>query len=252
MNVLPSAERVVGPPRRYQFSFVSSHAETPTATTFTFSTAGTDFNFRSNQAIRLGLPHVEDPWGPARTFSLSSSPSELDRIAVTVKMTGSPYKEGLRALRPGDAVTAIGPLGDLLYDPSRDSLFIAGGIGVTPFRGMIRFAADLPQHRRVRLLYSARVPEEFAFKGELDALARSDPQTEVRYTVTRPSDSTGSWSGRTGRVDEPWIRQGLEGLEHPKVLVVGLPEMAEEILALLRSRLGFSEDDLEYEYFRGY
>ena len=106
--------------------------------TFTFSTEGTGFRYRSNQAIRLALARVEDPWGPSRAFSLSSSPSEPNVASVTAKMTGSPYKEGLRSLRPGDPAVAIGPHGVLLYDPTRDSLFIAGGIGVTPLRGMIR------------------------------------------------------------------------------------------------------------------
>lgn len=252
MEVLQSHPGAGAPPGRFQFAFLSSHPETPTATTFRFSTEKTGFQYRSNQAIRLALPKVEDPWGPTRAFSLSSSPSELGVVAVTVKMTGSPYKEGLKSLQPGDPVVAIGPLGDLLFDPSRDSLFIAGGIGVTPFRGMIRFAADTRRHRAIRLLYSARVPEEFAFQGELDALARKEPKIDIRYTVTRPAESNLPWHGRTGRIDEAWIREGLAGLDHPKVFVVGLPQMAVETLDLLRTQIGISEDDLEYEYFRGY
>jgi glycine betaine catabolism B len=220
--------------------------------TFRFSTEGSGFRYRSNQAIRLVLPAVEDPWGPSRAFSLSSSPSEPDVAAVTVKMTGSPYKQALRSLRVGEPVVALGPIGDLLYDPLRDSLFIAGGIGVTPFRGMIRFAADVRQHRAIRMLYSARVPEEFAFKAELDELAGKDPKIDVRYTVTKPKSTTTPWRGRTGRIDETWIREALKSMERPKVFVVGLPRMAADILDLLRSRMGFSEEDLEYEYFRGY
>lgn len=252
MQVLPEGALAVDPPARYRFTFVESEQETPTVATFRFSTRGTAFRFRSNQAIRLVLPGVVDPWGPSRAFSLSSSPSELGVASVTAKMTGSPYKEGLRSLRRGDAVEAIGPYGDLLYDPSRDSLFLAGGIGVTPFRGMMRFAIDLGEHARVRMLYSARVAEEFAFKRELDSFARQDERVDVRYTVTRPAESTVPWPGRTGRMDEAWIREGLEGLERPRVFVVGLPQMAIETLDLLRTRVGLSEEDLEYEYFRGY
>ncbi len=239
-------------PQRHTFRFVESRAETPTVTTFRFSTSGTDFRYRSNQAIRLLLPGAIDPWGPARSFSLSSSPTELEIAEISVKMTGSPYKEALRSLRPEDPAIALGPLGDLFYDPYRDSLFLAGGIGAAPFRGMIRYAADLGTHRPIRMLYSARSPEEFAFRPELDALAERDGGIDVRYTVTRPAESPVPWSGRTGRMDLAWIRSSLEGLERPKIFVVGLPRMALETLDLLRRELGVAEDDLEYEFFRGY
>lgn len=237
---------------RYDLPFLESRTETPTTMTFRFSTRETDFRYRSNQAIRLILPNVHDPWGPARSFSLSSSPTEAGWVAVTAKMTGSPFKEGLRALEPGDRVWVLGPLGDLLYDPTRPSLFIAGGIGITPFRGMMRYAADTGASSPIRLLYSARIPEEFAFARELNELSRSHPHFQIGYTVTRPGESETHWSGRTGRIDEAWIHDSLEGLDHPKVYVVGLPEMVQDILRTLRDRFSFIEDDLEYEFFRGY
>ena len=252
MHVLPNAPAGRPIPGRYELRFVDSRRETPTVTTFRFSTNGTGFRYRSNQAIRLVLPGVDDPRGPARTFSLSSSPTETGTIAVTAKMTGSPYKEALHALQPGAPALAFGPLGDLFYDPTRSSLFIAGGIGITPFRGMLRYAVDTGGTEPIVLLYSARVPEEFAFRDEIDRLARGRPALQVRYTVTRPSESRQSWPGRVGRIDEGWIEDALAALRRPKVYAVGLPQMVIEMLNLLKSRFGVSEDDLEYEFFRGY
>lgn len=185
-------------------------------------------------------------------FSLSSSPTEEGEIGVTVKMTGSPFKEALRNLRPGEVVQVWGPLGDLLYDPERPSVFIAGGIGITPFRGMLRYAADREGTQPIVALYSARIPEEFAFRSELDSIQRKHPHLETRYTVTRPEESSVRWNGRTGRIDEGWFREALRGMDRPKVYIAGLPEMAQETLRMLRDRLGFVEDDLEYEYFMGY
>ena len=239
-------------PRRYEFPFLDRRQETPTAITVRFSTEGTEFQYLSNQAIRLVLPEVSDPYGPARTFSLSSSPSEPGLIAVTTKMTGSPYKEALSRLRPGDRVTVLGPVGDLLFNPRRPAVFVAGGIGVTPFRGMLRFAVDTGATQPIRMLYSARVPEEFAFREELDALAKAHGQARIHYTVTRPTDSRRPWRGRTGRIDIPWIREVSQALDRPKFYVAGLPEMANETVQRLRVELGIPEDDLEYEYFGGY
>lgn len=239
-------------PRRYEFPFLDRRQETPTAITVRFSTEGTEFQYLSNQAIRLVLPEVSDPYGPARTFSLSSSPSEPGAIAVTTKMTGSPYKEALNRLRPGDRVTVLGPVGDLLFNPRRPAVFVAGGIGVTPFRGMLRFAVDTGATQPIRMFYSARVPEEFAFRKELDALARAHRQARIQYTVTRPTESPQPWPGRTGRIDIPWIREVSERLDRPKFYVAGLPEMASETVQRLKSELGIPEEDLEYEYFGGY
>ena len=249
LRVLPAE---VPTPHRYEFRFRDSQLETPTTMTFRFSTEGTQFRYRSNQAVRLVLPGVEDPYGPGRSFSLSSSPSEPGVIAVTCKMTGSPYKEGLKRLARGDPVLVIGPLGDLFYDPARPAVLIAGGIGVTPFRGMIRYAVDLGVKVPIVLLYSARSPEEFAFRAELDEIAVGHPNIQVRYTVTRPQDSREPWSGRVGRIDGPWISEASRGMARPKFYVVGLPIMARELVGLLKEEMGIAEDDLEYEYFGGY
>lgn len=248
LNVLPAAP--IGPPR-YALPFVGRETISPTSSAFRFSTRGTSFSYRSNQAVRVQLPASGDP-RPWRLFSLSSSPTERDEIAFTVKMTGSPFKEALRALVPGERVTIAGPIGDLLYDPSRPAVFVAGGIGVTPFRGMMRYAADTTVRQPIRLLYSARTPDEFAFRDELDAIVAKNPSFRVEYTVTRPEAAAGPWAGRTGRIDTPLLRTTLDELDRPKVYVVGLPGMAREMLYRLKNELGVSEDDLEYEYFVGF
>jgi ferredoxin-NADP reductase len=220
--------------------------------TFRFSTQGTGFRYLSNQAVRLSLPGVADPWGPARAFSLSSSPSEAGFISVTCKISDTPFKQALALLRPGETAEVYGPLGQFLFDRKRPSVFIAGGIGITPFRGMLRYAADTADQGQRRLLYSARTPEEFAFRGELDSLARSSSRLRVYYTVTRPSESRAGWDGRVGRMDAAWIAAAAKGLDRPKFYVAGLPEMVGEVVSMLHDPLRVAEDDVDYEAFRGY
>ncbi|MFZ0698958.1 MAG: FAD-dependent oxidoreductase [Thermoplasmata archaeon] len=242
------------PPTRgsYSFPFLDSRVETPTSMTFRFSTRGSGFTFQSNQAVRLQIPGIQDPWGPARLLSLSSSPTETDWIAVTVKMTGSPFKEALRNVKPGDRVQVFGPLGDLIYVPTRPAVMIAGGIGITPFRGMTRFAVDRGVDQPITLLYSARVPEEFAFRTELDEMAQRHPKLRIVYTVTRPQEATVPWKGRVGRIDERLIREAAADLDAPNFYFAGLPEMIESTMEILRSRLGIPEERLWWEPFRGY
>jgi ferredoxin-NADP reductase len=239
-------------PGRYVLPLVDSRRVSPSAMTFDFSTEGTGFRYLSQQAIRLALPGVDDPWGAVRTFSLSSSPTELGRLAVTCRISDTPFKQALSRLQPGRTAEVYGPLGAFLFDGSRPSVFIAGGIGITPFRGMLRYAADTQVTSERRLLYSARTPEELVFRSELDELARTTPPLRVAYSVTRPGESSTRWEGHEGRIDESMIRESLRGLDRPKVYVAGLPEMVSEVVGVLQGRLGVPEDDVDYEVFRGF
>ena len=220
--------------------------------TFVFSTEGTGFRYLSNQAIRMSLPGVVDPWGAARLFSLSSSPTEPGLLAITAKISDTPFKHALSQLRPGQLAEVYGPIGRFLLDLDRPSVFVAGGIGITPFRGMARFAVDSRSPIERRLLYSARVPEELVFRAELDALSRAAPQFVPTYTVTRPTESSAPWAGRIGRIDEAWIREAAAGLDRPKFYVAGLPDMVQQTVATLTGPMGIPREDLVVEVFRGY
>jgi len=252
--VLPvtSAPPPLPPPRRVVLPLLDSRRESPSVMTFRFSTEGSGFHYLSNQAVRLALPGVNDPWGAVRTFSLSSSPSERDHIAVTCKITDTPFKQALSRLRPGDPAEVHGPLGAFLFNGTRPSVYLAGGIGISPFRGMLRYAEDTGNAVPKRLLYSARVPEELVFRGELDRIALRSPQLRVQYSVTRPTESTERWEGRVGRISAEWIREAAEPLDRPLYYVAGLPEMVGEVVGILGHTLGIPEDDIDYEMFRGY
>jgi len=243
---------VPGAPREYRLALSESRRESPTVMTFRFSTEGTGFRYRSNQAVRLALPGVDDPWGAVRAFSLSSSPSETGFLEVTCKITDTPFKQALSRLTPGDTAHIYGPLGHFVLDPSRPAVFLAGGIGITPFRGMLRFAEDSHLEHARTLLYSARVPEELVFRQELDELARSSPLVSVEYSVTRPKESKIPWSGRVGRIDARWVASRVDRRSRPRFYVAGLPEMVGESVAALTGPLGIAREDVTFESFRGY
>ena len=239
-------------PARYELPLIDSRRESPTAMTFRFSTEGTGFRYLSQQFVRLNLPKVEDPWGPARSFSLSSSPSEPNHLAVTCRISETPFKQALSVMKPGDTAVVYGPLGSFLFDRTRPAVFLAGGIGITPLRGMIRFAHDTSFPNPMVLLYSARTPEELVFRAELDSLAGSGGRLNVQYSVSRPRASNGTWDGRIGRIDGGWVHEAARGLHQPKYYVCGLPEMVRQLVETLLGPLGVREDDVDYEVFRGF
>lgn len=232
---------------------VESLQETSSARTFYFGLAE-PFDYHAGQCITVKLADVEDPRGPQRPFTLSSSPTEPGRISITIKMTGSPFKETLKKLADDDArlaeqLTLRGPMGDFTLDTERPALMIAGGIGITPFRSMIRHACDHAEGPAITLLYSNDTPDEIAFREELDSLAENNDWLTVVHTIT---GDTGDWSGRTGRIDADLIAEHAGRLDNPVYYVCGPPDMVGAMEKILEDELTIPEADRRSEKFSGY
>jgi ferredoxin-NADP reductase len=198
------------------------------------------------------LPGIDDPWGSVRTLSLSSSPSELGELAVTCKITDSPFRQALSRLPVGAPAQVIGPLGDFFLPKTRRAVVVVRGIGITPFRGMFRFAAVTGVPTPMVLLCSARVTEELVFRKALDSQSASRPNLEVHSTVSRPNDSPETWPGRVERIDAAGIAFLAGALKALTFYIVGLPEMVEEVVTGLQAGLRIFPDHLECEMFRGF
>ncbi|MGB8173116.1 MAG: Rieske 2Fe-2S domain-containing protein, partial [Nitrososphaeraceae archaeon] len=100
-------------------------------------------NYRAGQFAIVDLGTKEDPKGPLRSFTMASSPTE-DAILITTRIRDSPFKKKLAALEIGSSAKITSPLGKFVLpdDHSKPVVFLSGGIGVTPFRSMIRYATD--------------------------------------------------------------------------------------------------------------
>lgn len=132
-------------------------------------------HYVAGQFIELRVPHDDrDNRGDRRWFTLSSAPTE-DSYAITTKFAakdGSSFKDALRVLKPGSEVDMAAPIGDFVLpkDPSIPLVFVAGGIGVTPFRSMIAYVHDKAEKRDISLLYAANKQAEVAFEPVLKQL----------------------------------------------------------------------------------
>jgi ferredoxin-NADP reductase len=210
------------------------------------------FQVKAGQAIVLELldPPPEDGQ-KRRTFSLVSAPFE-STLAIATRMRDTAFKRALGALPNGASLKLTGPVGQFtLGDAGRPAVFIAGGIGITPFMSMLRQAArDRAPHSLV-LLYSNRRPEDAAFLGELQALERQNGNFRLIATMTEMSKSARTWSGQTGFVDADLIRRAAAGLKAPIYYVVGPPAMVLAMQETLR-RAGVSDEDIRSEEFYGY
>lgn len=232
--------------------FRDSRPETPGVRTFRFDPPDSDFRWRAGQNLVMTLPGVADPRGPTRPFTISSSPTEAGVVAVTTLVRDSPFKRRLASLSPGETVENEAIEGEFVLDPGRPAALLAGGIGVTPFRSMLKFAVDTRMVDPLVLIYSSRTPEDIVFRSELDEFTRQSPAVRVLHTITRPGEAAEGWTGRTGRVDAELVREGLRGLHHPLVYVAGPPGFVQEVRRLLTDEIRLTADDIRTDEFDGY
>lgn len=204
------------------------------------------FRFRPTQFTFLGLRTSEGAdWRP---MSLATSPTR-PHLEYAVRVSDSAFKRAFSGLSVGDPAWVRGPFGEFFLNERRPAVMLAGGIGITPLKGMVEYATDRRLEIPIRLLYSNRSEPEIVYRAELEALAVKNPHLEVHLTLT--GEPPEGWRGGTGRVSAKWIAASTAGLTEPLYYVCGTPDFVMSGLSLLSS-MGVPEADLDWEPFRGY
>ncbi|MEP7204578.1 MAG: FAD-dependent oxidoreductase [Candidatus Saccharibacteria bacterium] len=141
------------------------------------------FSFQPGQYASISFLKGKRPT-PARCFSIMSSPTSQQTLQFGIRTKGRFTKAAAR-LMPGDSVTVSGPFGGFVLDLSanNDSVLLAGGIGVTPFISMARFATNVGTSNRLTLVYSCQTQYDIPFLGELLALEAHNPNFHVEYVI---------------------------------------------------------------------
>jgi ferredoxin-NADP reductase len=212
------------------------------------------FSFKPGQAIDLILPDPAAPGAEAmrHAFSIVSAPHEND-LVVTTRMRDSAFKNALAGLPVGGPAAIEGPFGSLTLHrkQERPAVFIAGGIGITPFMSMLRHAANSDARQQLVLLYSNRRPEDSAFLAELQRLEGDHRFFRLVATMTDMPRSRLPWTGETAKVDAAMIRRIASELAAPVFYVAGPPAMVAAVRDTLE-QAGVDADDVRSEDFYGY
>ena len=212
------------------------------------------FTFKAGQFIDLSLPNLSasDPQGNTRVFTLASAPSE-QQLMVATRIRNTTFKRMLREMPLETTIDIEGPFGQFTL-PDKDSptsVFLAGGIGITPFRSMLVEAAHNKLPHRLILMYSNRGPEDAAFLDELQALQQVNPNYTCIGTMTNPTAGTETWEGETGRLDQAMLRKYVKDMETAMFYVVGPPAMVKGLRKVLES-VGIHKTGIRSEEFAGY
>lgn len=203
-----------------------------------------------HMVVQLGF-ETDDPDEQIRDMTLSSSPSE-DFLEMAMRHSSSLFKQHLADLEIGTEVTMFGPTGTFVLpkDSTHPLVMIAGGIGITPFRSMIRFILDNKSKRRIILLYSNPTEESLAFKEELDEIqADSGNDIEIIFSLTKEAKI--EWPGERGRIGPEMIKKYVDNLNNSIFMVCGPEKMVHYINSILLD-LGIVQEKIIKEEFTGY
>ncbi len=194
--------------------------------------------FEPGQYMEFTLAHPRpDSRGNRRYFTLASSPTEDNlRLGVRFYPEGSSFKRALSRLDNRTTMLAGQVAGDftLPKDPDRKLVFIAGGIGITPFRSMLKYLVDMNEPRDIVLFYVNRRANEIAYTDVLNQ-AQTLPGIRVYYTLTDNEAIPRNWRGLSGRINTSMMRKLVPDFQERTFYLSGPPDMVRATERMLKN-----------------
>jgi ferredoxin-NADP reductase len=212
------------------------------------------FAFKAGQymIVTLKNPPETDDEGNTRTFTIAGAPSDAD-LMITTRMRDTAFKRVLRSIVLPVEVKIAGPYGKFILhnDSGRPAVFLAGGIGITPFFSIsVQAAGDRLPHQ-LYLFYSNRRPEDAAFLSALLDLAGQNPSFHFVPTMTGAEQSKLDWKGERGFINREMLERHVPSLQGPIYYIAGPPAMVTSMRQML-TEAGANQDDIRTEEFSGY
>jgi len=202
--------------------------------------SGQNFQFIPGQYIRLTLPKLlyPDAKGASRVFSVASSPDDK-KISIAFRQTQSGFKKTIMELKPGSLVYVEGPFGyfTLPKKTSRPLVFIAGGIGITPFMSMLFYNSKRNLDYKITLLYGNKNKESAAYLNEIEEIAKTNSKISVK--------------NKFGPIDEEFIKENVKDIKESLWYIAGPPNLVASIKNLLLN-LAVEEKNIFHDDFEGY
>jgi glycine betaine catabolism B len=182
-------------------------------------------------------------------FSFSSSPTQKDYFEFTKKFTDHEYSSALKAVKVGDLTRIDAPYGKFTFEGEYPKIaLLAGGIGITPFASICKYATDKKLDSKITLFFGCKSERDVAFKHELEQMQRENNNLKVVFALTEPP---AQWKGATGIINEDLIKKELPDYQENMFYTCGPPPMVEAMEKLV-GNLGLQKDQLKLEYFTGY
>ena len=204
---------------------------------------GMNLDYKPGQFLALAMLRDGRMVEP-HPFTIASSPTSED-LTVSVKAVGD-FTATIKDTNPADYAYIGAPYGTFSFinHDSPNLLFIAGGIGITPFMSMLRYMRDRKLERNVLLIWGNKTEQDIAFRSELEKMAAERPSLRVVHVLSNQP----GWPGEKGYLDAEILRKYLEGFENPQVFVCGPPVMMTKVIRALR-QIGVPRKRIHFERF---
>jgi ferredoxin-NADP reductase len=251
---------IVSPKARYQLKLKQKNRVGAGVYDFIFQTSQ-KLKFKPGQYMEWTLGHKQtDSRGNRRYFTLASSPTEKDvLLGVKFYENSSPvkgshgassFKTGLSKMNIGDEITAGQLAGDFILpdDKNQKLAFIAGGIGITPFRSMLKYLVDTNQHRSIVVFYSNRDAQEIAY---MDVFKQAAERAGVKTVFTLTNKNVGAdWQGYRGHISEQMVAKEIPDFKERLFYISGSGTMVDACKKLLVN-MGVSGRKIKTDFFPG-
>jgi ferredoxin-NADP reductase/nitrite reductase/ring-hydroxylating ferredoxin subunit len=216
-------------------------------------------NYKAGQYAIVDLGTKEDPEGSTRSFTMASSPTE-DVILITTRIRDTPFKKKLANLDIESTVNITSPLGKFVLpdDGSKSIVLLSGGIGVTPFRSMIKYATDNHLPTKITMFDSNRNLENILFKEEFDDCMNRNNNLKIVYTITEEKEQSSSVAeegkGERGYINRAMLTKYLtrDELDSSVFYICGPPGMLSAMQKMLEDELQIPKQRINIEEFTGY
>jgi ferredoxin-NADP reductase len=180
-----------------------------------------------------------------RAYSVASTPNGRRFDLCLNRVAEGKLSPRLFEMQPGDCISMTGPWGGFIFrDPVQDSILVATGTGVVPFRAMLHDRLARNSEHRFTLLFGARYRRGLLYAEEFEDLVRRYPNFRFQPTLTRPEPE---WTGRTGRVQQH-LFEAIGGRRDVNVFICGLKAMVDDVRAILKAN-GFDRKQILYEKY---
>jgi len=168
---------------------------------------------------------------------------------LTKKLSDSDFSRKLRNLNKNDWARIDGPYGKFTFIGEHKKIaLLAGGIGITPFRSMIKYCTDKKLNTEITLIYGNRSEKDIVFKKEFEELKTQNKNFKPIFIINEKNDN---WKGLTGFINGDIIKKEVSDYKQRVFYVCGPPKMVESLIGII-NKLGISRNNIRIEYFTGY
>lgn len=207
--------------------------------------------FKAGQYFNITLLNApyNDARGLQRHFSLVNPPTQNDVYIMATRLRDSAFKKSLQEFAEGTQVEVSVPSGSFVLpiNTSKPLVFIAGGIGITPFMSMTRYVHENQLSYQITLIYSNRDKKSTAYLEELQNMAKDNPSFKLIPTMTQDE----SWTREKRRIDADFIKSYLTEPNLYTYYLAGSPQMVEAVFSTLQ-QAGVEPANIISENFSGY